>query len=291
MGLNISILYRGDLSGCNYDCGYCPFAKRVDNKKRLKKDTEDLARFVNWVKAHPDGQFRIIFTPWGEALIRKYYQRALCSLSHLPQVRRVSIQTNLSCKLGWIDGLKPDTASLWCTFHPTETSIKKFITKCADLEAANIPYCVGTVGLRDNFSTIQALRTYLGKHVYLWINAYKDEGADYYTQSEIKMLTKIDPYFPVNLKDYKSLGLPCRAGNTSISVDGDGNVRRCHFISEIIGNLYDHSFETSLTPAPCTRNICDCHIGYVNMEELNLDAIFDGWALGRMRNVIFEHEY
>ena len=26
--MNLSILYRGPLSSCNYACGYCPFAKR-----------------------------------------------------------------------------------------------------------------------------------------------------------------------------------------------------------------------------------------------------------------------
>lgn len=283
-GIDLSILYRGDLSGCNYDCGYCPFAKHIDDKTVLAKDAADLARFVDWIKARPNNQFRILFTPWGEALIRKAYQRALCTLSHLPQVKRVTIQTNLSCKLGWIDDLNPDTASLWCTYHPTETTVEKFTSKCAILDAAGIPYSVGTVGLTETFPAIKALRAALPKHIYLWVNAFKDKGDRYYTDTDIQTLTQIDKLFPVNLKDYESAGKPCRAGATSISVDGDGDVRRCHFISDKLGNLYDGSFETSQTPIPCTRKICDCHIGYVNMPELELDAEFDGWALGRMRN-------
>ena len=285
MGLDISILYRGDLSGCNYDCGYCPFAKRVDDKAVLAKDAADLARFVEWIKAQPDGEFKILFTPWGEALIRKAYQRALCTLSHLPQVKRVTIQTNLSCKFGWIDGLNPDTASLWCTYHPTETMLEKFIAKCAILDAAKIPYCVGTVGIKETFSNIKALRAALPEHIYLWVNALKDKGDNYYTDTDIQTLTQIDKLFPVNLKDYPSMGKPCRAGATSISVDGDGNVRRCHFIPEIIGNLYDDNFKLAQTPTPCKRRICDCHIGYANMPELDLDDQFDGWALGRMHNL------
>ena len=33
--MNFSILYRGPLASCNYDCPYCPFAKRRDSRAQL----------------------------------------------------------------------------------------------------------------------------------------------------------------------------------------------------------------------------------------------------------------
>lgn len=282
MGLNLSIKYRGLLSGCNYDCHYCPFAKRVDDRETLARDAADLSRFVNWIEGQADGNFRILFTPWGEALIRKAYQSALCRLSQMPQVSRVSIQTNLSCGLGWVKDLDKDTASLWCSYHPEEVTADKFLSQCAKLETSGIAYCVGTVGTKDAFAAISELREKLPAHIYLWINAYKDEGPNYYSASDIKFLKTIDPKFGINLVNYPSLGRACNAGERTVSIDGKGDVRRCHFIPEIIGNIYDAPLESALRPRLCNREICDCHIGYSNIPDLDLDVIFGGWALGRM---------
>lgn len=284
MGLDLTIFYRGKLSGCNYDCAYCPFAKRVDSKAVLAQDAADLNKFVNWIDGQPDGRFRILFTPWGEALIRRPYQDALCRLSHMPQISRVSIQTNLSCRLNWIDDLNTETASLWCTYHPDEVSEEKFLAQCQTLSRAGISFSVGCVGTKSARPHIERLREKLPGKVYLWVNAYKDEGQNYYTDQERAVFTQIDPEFETNLKDYDSLGQPCRAGHSSVSIDGDGNVRRCHFIKDIIGNIYQGDIDAALKPQNCARQKCDCHIGYTNMEQLGLDPKFTGWAAGRIRS-------
>src|SRR5215469_7546700 len=90
-----SILYRGPLSSCNYDCGYCPFAKTRNTREELLHDEQQLKRFTAWAAARTE-EIGILFTPWGEALIHRCYQKALCKLSRLPNVRRAAIQTNLS---------------------------------------------------------------------------------------------------------------------------------------------------------------------------------------------------
>src|ERR1041385_7514556 len=72
----LSLLYRGTLESCNYDCGYCPFAKRKDSRARLAKDAAEVARFVAWA-AQQQRPLRIQFTPWGEALVRRHYREAV----------------------------------------------------------------------------------------------------------------------------------------------------------------------------------------------------------------------
>lgn len=72
-----------------------------------------------------------------------------------------------------------------------------------------------------------------------------------------------------------------------ISVDGEGRVRRCHFVSrtdpaEELGNLYDGSFRAALGPRPCPLLQCDCHIGYVHMPELALYPTFGDGVLERI---------
>lgn len=121
MALTLSILYRGPLSGCNYDCSYCPFAKRVDDRETLAKDAAALHRFVDWIASRAEDRFRMLFTPWGEALIHQAYRDAIVRLSHLPQVARVATQTNLSCSVDWMHDLNRTSASFWCSFHPGQT--------------------------------------------------------------------------------------------------------------------------------------------------------------------------
>ena len=93
--MDLSILYRGPLSSCNYGCEYCPFAKHSETAAEHKQDERALDRFVAWVSSRASDNISILFTPWGEALIRKRYQQALVRLTNMPHVRKAVIQTNL----------------------------------------------------------------------------------------------------------------------------------------------------------------------------------------------------
>jgi MoaA/NifB/PqqE/SkfB family radical SAM enzyme len=282
MALDLSILYRGSLSSCNYGCEYCPFAKRTNTAIELANDKAELDRFVNWVSDRdPSDKIGILFTPWGEALIHRYYQSAIAKLSHLPQVTKVVIQTNLSGDLDWVKDCNLDTLALWTTFHPTEVSIEKFLAQCRILDLDLVKYSVGIVGLKEHQHQSQLLRQQLDPDVYLWINAYKRQ-LDYYTPADIDLFTQIDRLFPINNQVYDTLGKPCRTGHHTITVDGEGTIRRCHFIPDSIGNIYDANFEESLFPRTCQNQVCRCHIGYVHLEELNLDKVYGDGILERI---------
>jgi MoaA/NifB/PqqE/SkfB family radical SAM enzyme len=95
-------------------------------------------------------------------------------------------------------------------------------------------------------------------------------------------LARIDPLFPLNTVYHASLGEPCRAGASVISVDGDGTVRRCHFIKEPIGNIYDADFEACLRERLCTNDTCGCHIGYVHLDRLGMYETFGSGVLERI---------
>jgi hypothetical protein len=275
-----TILYRGPLSSCNYACDYCPFAKRRNTRAELEDDADKLATFVDWI-ANRREQIGILFTPWGEALIHRHYQQAIATLSHLPNVWRVAIQTNLSCNLDWINNCNKTVAALWTTYHPSQISLVHFLGQCARLDQAGFRYSVGVVGLREHFGAIRDLRAALPAETYLWINAYK-RIADYYTAQEIEELRAVDTLFDWNRVAHPSLGRHCRAGRTAFTVDGDGDMRRCHFIKSVIGNIYEPGFERSLTPRPCSNDSCGCHIGYVHMPELRLDEVFGDGLLERI---------
>ncbi len=275
-----NILYRGSLSSCNYECSYCPFAKTSNTRSELLQDQRELERFGAWVEARRE-RIGILITPWGEALVHRYYRRMMCRLSHLRPVYRISIQTNLSAALEDFDAANRETLALWATFHPSQISLARFVARCRELDAGEIRYSVGVVGLREHFAAIEELRRALRPEVYLWINAFKREP-NYYRPDEIERLLAVDPYFHWNLHRHASAGKPCSAGETAFTVDGNGDVRRCHFVDGIIGNIYEPHFADCLKPRTCPAATCGCHIGYVHRPELGLERLYGMGLLERV---------
>lgn len=275
-----SILYRGSLSSCNYSCVYCPFAKTKNTRAELAQDAAELERFVEWVEGRSE-QMRILLTPWGEGLIRGYYQRAMARLSHLPQVTRIAIQTNLSCRTAWMDAVDRESFALWTTFHPSQIGLDQFVARCYELEDLGIRYSVGVVALKEDLPYLEALRERLPAHRYVWANAYK-RIPDYYTAEELQRIERVDPLFSYNNQYHPSLGKACRAGHTAFTIDGQGDLRRCHFIKPVLGNIYQQEITELLAPSPCTNESCGCYIGYVHLEELELYETYQAGVMERI---------
>ncbi len=279
--LRLNILYRGPLVSCNYACRYCPFAKRGQSREELAQDRTALERFVAWVGQQQTEALGILFTPWGEGLIRHWYQRALADLTQMVHVERAVIQTNLSCGTAWIEECRPGRLALWATFHPTEVSLHAFVAKVCGLHDRGVRVSVGVVGLREHFPLIQELRAALPGGIYLWINAH-NRLQGHYKPKEVEELARFDPYFPTNNTHHESLGQHCWAGETSFTVDGDGVMRRCHFVGTPIGNIYSDDWRASLRTRACPNKLCSCHIGSVYLEPLRQDLVYGSNILERI---------
>ena len=271
-------MYRGDLSSCNYDCSYCPFAKGIDSKALTAQDRAGLERFVAWCETTAFS-LRILFTPWGEALVRKHYREAFVRLSHMGNVRELGIQTNLSRDPSWLAAAHKANVNLWCTYHPSQTTRLRFLHRLEQLVQMGIGFSVGMVALKEDFAEIQSMHQTLqelarrgGKPIYLWLNAYDARTADYYRPQDIAMLSAIDSQFAYNAQPISSLGADCRAGHSAISVNAQGEVKPCHFLQRSLGNLYDGSFEQKLSSQPCPNAQCDCYIGYSLRRDLTFNA-------------------
>lgn len=277
--MDLTLLYRGPLASCDYDCPYCPFAKRRDSRAQLDADRAALERFTAWAAAQDGDRLSVLFTPWGEGLVRSWYRRALVALSRMPHVARVAIQTNLSCRTGWLDDADPATLALWCTYHPGQTPYDRFLARCRELAARGVRFSVGVVGLPAHLPHARRLRADLPGHVYLWVNAAEGHT---YTDAEAAVWTGIDPLFGYSRTPHRSAGLPCRTGESVVSVDGEGTVRRCHFVPDVLGNLYDGTYRAALRPRTCPLAVCDCHIGYVHLASLPLYDTFAGGVLERV---------
>jgi MoaA/NifB/PqqE/SkfB family radical SAM enzyme len=278
--MSFKVLYRGSLVSCNYGCEYCPFAKRRETRAEMDRDRGEVERFVEWVRAL-GREVEILFTPWGEGLVRPWYQQALVELSRLDHVRRVAIQTNLSMSLAWAEEACRETLALWATFHPGEVSRERFVAKSAELERRGVRHSVGIVGLHEHLDDMEALRAELSPSTYLWVNAYKREP-DYYAESELDRIRAVDPLFDLNNTYHESQGRPCRAGQDAFTVDGAGVLRRCHFLPQPLGNVYEQSLDDLLERRACAAQRCGCYIGYVHLEHLNLAETYGAGLLERI---------
>lgn len=256
-----------------------PVRQATGHPEQLRADRAALDRFTGWAGRQRDDRLSVLFTPWGEGLVRSWYRRAIVGLSHQPHVRRVAIQTNLSCRTDWLAAADRETVALWCTYHPGQTPYDRFLAKTRELTALGVRFSVGVVGLPEHLDHARALRAALPEQVYLWINAAEGHT---YTDAEAASWTGIDPLFAYSRHPHRSAGLPCRTGESVLSVDGEGTVRRCHFVRTELGNLYDGSYRGALGPRPCPLAVCDCHIGYVHLESLPLYDVFAGGVLERI---------
>lgn len=268
----LTLLWRGHLSGCNYDCHYCPFAKQTDTRETLAADQQALERFADWAQQQ-SRTLSILITPWGEGLIRRYYRDVMQRLSHTANVDTIAIQTNLSCSIDWVTRCDLSRIALWTTYHPGETPRGNFLEKIHHLQSIGTRYSVGVVAIRESFNEIEALRKDLPPEAYLWINA-EESLQGKYTNAEIERLVAIDPLFELNNRTYVTKGLACYAGETVLSILPDGTARRCHFVDEALGNIYAPDFFTSLQPRTCPQAICNCHIGYSHLKEFDAAGLY-----------------
>jgi MoaA/NifB/PqqE/SkfB family radical SAM enzyme len=277
--MNLDLLYRGPLESCNYGCDYCPFAKREDPPEALAKDRAALDRFVGWIEGRDD-RIGVLFTPWGEALIRPWYQEALIALTRMPHVRRAAIQTNLSAPIGWVDRCAPEHLGIWATYHPEWTERARFVRRVIELFERGVRVSAGVVGFERFSAEIEALRRELPQEIYVWINAPKRFRS--FDRASIEALERIDPLFGFNARAHASFGERCFTGSDTIAVDGDGDVRRCHFVDATLGNLYRDDLEEMLADRPCPAETCGCHLGYVHLEKLGLRTVFGDGILERV---------
>src|SRR5690606_13012353 len=155
----------------------------------------------------------------------------------------------------------------------------RFLARCSRLSELGIRYSVGVVGLAEHLDEARELRAALPDEVYLGVNAAEGHT---YAPGEAAVWTGLDPLFGHRGRPHAWRGLPCRAGETAISVIGDGTVRRCHFLPQPIGNLYDGTWRAALRPRTCPAATCDCHIGYVHLEPLGLRDVFTDGLLERI---------
>lgn len=266
-----TIYYRGLLKFCNYRCGYCPFSKTPFSEKQIKKDQDALAKFCDGIRDGED--LGIMFLPYGEALIHSYYIQQIGQLSSRDNIRFVACQTNLSFDVDRFvqSVMRLDKIKLWCSFHPSQTTLEQFLGQCQKLLDNQIDFCVGAVGVPEELEAISHLRSKLDPRIYLWINNM-DGKKRRYTDAEIAGFSRIDPLFKWELARLKARPNQCRAGMDSVFADGKGDLSACNISRVNIGNLYRGGWPAMAADDGnreqiCKARYCDCYLAYSRRTE------------------------
>jgi hypothetical protein len=202
----------------------------------------------------------------------------------LSHVESVAVQTNLSCGLDWIEACRPESLALWATFHPTQVERAVFVRKVRHLHERHIRLSVGVVGVPAFLDEIEALRNELPQDVYLWINAQQPRPRPYSPQEHL-LFSRIDSQFEFTSRRQRSFGQPCRTGQTVFTVDGEGDMRRCHFVDQVIGNIFESGWEDALQPRLCPNRFCSCFLGISQLETVPWEQFYGAQVLERIAQV------
>src|SRR6516165_1959707 len=153
--MSLLVLFRTRLEWCNYTCGYCPWnatARRVPAEV-FREDESRLGRILDRVAELPDA-VEFFITPKAEYLVLPYWRQAVGRLLALPQVERVTVQTNLSFELtAFLDQVNTTKLALWTTYHPTEVpddELERLNAKWRLLQERGVLFSVGIVGTHAN---------------------------------------------------------------------------------------------------------------------------------------------
>lgn len=266
--------YRGYLTSCNYACNYCPFSKRKMTESQREKDEKALWKFIEDMKQEKR-KHAVQIVPYGEALVHEYYWRGLAALSQIATQEYTGCQTNLSFPVekmleiyethqGRIEKLR-----LWCTFHPSMTTVEKFVEQCRKLEHAGVSFSVGMVGKPKEIPVLLELRRRLPDSVYVWVN--KMEGRkNPYTAKEVEIFQKVDPYFFLQMEHRKADLQKCRQ---SVFCEADGSQYFCNLQAAARGKGKDGG---------CGRSECNCYLAYSNRKDIEELIFFEPYPAFRI---------
>jgi MoaA/NifB/PqqE/SkfB family radical SAM enzyme len=276
--MTLLILFRTRLEWCNYTCSYCPWNASVRRvpAEEFRADEERLGRILDRVAELPE-PVEFFITPKAEYLVLPYWRAAVGRLLALPQVQRVTVQTNLSFDVAaFLDAVDATKLALWTTYHPTEVPADEqdqLHARWELLRQRGIPFSVGIVGIHENLPHALDLRRRLHPSVYLWVNAYQREP-DYYTVDDLATIRSVDPFFDVTNRRYPSQGQPCTAGQRALYLDDEGDLRRCFFVGTVLGNLFRDGWRRLDAPLACPRATCHCYVGQMHTVELDFRAVY-----------------
>ena len=276
---HINIMYKDPLYQCNYGCEYC-HREWEYTRENIEYATNCLNKLVDWIEQQKF-TVSLFLVPTGESVNRAWVKKGFTKLLDMKHVKSLITMTNLSFNIEWLKHVDASKLYLWCTFHPTEVSNKKFLQQVHKLKETGANFSVGSVAVPDNYERIRQMRDALPDDIYMWMTPQIFERHTIpYREHQYKQFKDIDPLFD-HWFAQESNGKACRMGHSVIRIDSDGCVLHCPIIRQPLlfdngtaPNIYEPGWEKCLYKRPCPRNTCPCDIGLLHIEDSVLSNLF-----------------
>jgi len=252
--------FHGRFALCNYACPYCYYPTSVNKNVCFNYTIEKWERAF---KKHFGGKKTVFYFSYGEPTIQPHFYEVLEMIGRHKNWE-AKITTNLSVpldKLMETKVAKENRLNINASFHPTQTTIDKFLKQLSVLRKNNIEPSVVYVMWPPQIDDLE--KKYMPifrKHGYVvHIRAFRGlyKGKKYpgaYTEEEwIKTAKYMDE---ANLKymlgEVNALGRRSCIGMNHILIDNFGNVEMCDsYVGDgHYGNIFNDSFKLDLEPKP-----------------------------------------
>lgn len=242
--------------------------------RQMERDKEALWKFIPQIKKEST-KHAVQIVPYGEALIHEYYWHAMAELSQIELLEYIGCQTNFSFPVAKMLRIyeechgKKEKLRLWCTFHPSMTTVERFVEQCRKLQETGVAFSVGMVGNPAEIPKLLELRRQLPDSIYVWVNKM-DGRKENYTAEELEIFKKVDPYFTLQIKHRKADLQKCRR---SVFYEADGSKYFC--------NLHAAS-KGKATGNGCGRKECNCYLAYSNRTDIEELLFFQPYPAFRI---------
>lgn len=283
--------YNGRYAHCNYACPYCYVATSVNKGMHIVYDLD------KWEKAfsrHFENVDTVFYFSYGEPMTGgKHFYEALEMIGRHPMwSARMTSNVSLPLeKLLQTRLAREHRLNVNASFHPTQTSIEAFVSKCDQLRAAGIEPSVIYVMYPNQIDDLEEkyMPVFRGKGYRVHIRAFRGlyKGKKYpqaYTKEQWKKTAKYMDRgnFKYQLPAVNGLGRMSMLGMTHILVDNYGKIEMCdsYVGDRHYGNIFDETIYLDLQPYPfpglvplaAVDDIADyVEVNYDDLEENNVN--------------------
>ena len=266
--LNLRSSIAGRCRAATTTARYCPFAKQHETRGRAARRPRGARRASSAGSAQrPDGTLSVLFTPWGEALIRRWYQQALVA-AEPPAARRQGRDPDepvLPARLGRDCDRRQARPVVHLSSRADDRG-QRSSANAASWTQRGVRFSVGVVGLHEHIDEIEALRAELPTRRLPVDQRLQGRARLLPPQQSGRGWQRVDPLFPDQqyTARFAEPSLPRRA-RRGLGGRRRHNLRRCHFVDAdrqpLRGGLADgarpaHPARTR--PAAATSATCCC---------------------------------
>ena len=268
---------------CNFSCPYCFVSAR--EKRRAANRGHDVQEIVD--AFNNSGKTWLVHMSGGEPFLHTDF---ICLCKGLTEKHSISVNSNLSSSLvyDFCEHIDPQRVSfVHCSLHIVERERKNlvndFIEKVKVLEQAKFNVFITQVMWPPVVETFRQVSDFFSKHGMcvrpkLFRGYYK--GKEYpgsYSQIEKNTILDFMQMARENTRpdaterhinpDLDRMwidghvsfrGAPCLAGSRFVSIDLNGDIRRCGSDRTRLGNIYRGEFDLLKEAHPCRARICGC---------------------------------